>query len=231
MKWMITWQCMMTVTVICTKRDGIINIACIMLSSPTTELPSLGLTFHSSTFSNAISSTSIMDLAQIDSDYYPLPHISTEQHLPRAFASASRSVSSDKRKQSSASPEFDLDISDTLHTKKSRRVCANAVGRPSRHVLKGRSSRTHSRQQTLAPSPEPIYRSSRSRSTSCFPSASDFPIQRRRWCVDDDGTPGPRHLSSEMVVKKLMKTYKGCVLHLLTQWSFIIDGLRRFQKP
>lgn len=221
-------QSTMTVTLICTKQD--INTACIMLSSPTTELPSLGLTFHSSTFSNAISSTSIMDL-QIDADYYPLPHISTEQHLPRAFASASRSVSSDKRKQSSDSPEFDLDISDTLHTKKSRRVCANAVGRPSRHVLKGRSSRTQSRQQTLAPSPEPIYRSSRSRSTSCFPSTSDFPIQRRRWCVDDDGTPGPRHLSSEMVVKKLMKTYKGCVLRLLTWWPFIIDGLRRFQKP
>ena len=34
-------------------------------------------------------------------------------------------------------------------------------------------------------------------------------FQRRRWCVDDDGTPGPRHLSSETLVKRLMKTYKG----------------------
>ena len=157
-----------------------------------------------------------MDLAHLDSDYSPMPHISIEQHLPRASASASRSVSSDKRKASSDSPEFDLEISDTLHTKKSRRVCA--VGRPSRHVLKGRCSRTHSRQQTLAPSPEPIYRSSRSRSTSCFPSIRDFQFQRRRWCVDDDGTPGPRHLSSETVVKRLMKTYKGCALRLPTRW-------------
>ncbi len=173
-----------------------------MLSSTTSELPSLGLSFHSSAFANAVTM-----------DYSPIPRLSVEQHLPRASASASRSVSSDKRKASSDSLEFDLDISDTLHTKKSRRVCVNTVGRQSRHVLQGRSSRTHSRQQTLAPSPEPIYRSSRSRSTSCFPSTSnDIPIQRRRWCVDDDGTPGPRHLSSEMVVKKLMKTYKGCAL-------------------
>ena len=78
-----------------------------MLLSTTSELPSLGLSFHPSTFSNAISSTSIMDLAHLDSDYSPMPHISIEQHLPRASASASRSVSSDKRKASSDSPEFD----------------------------------------------------------------------------------------------------------------------------
>ena len=144
------------------------------LDAPLTALP--GPLLSPFDFYNAISSTSIMDLAHLDFDYSPMPHISIE-HLPRASASAYRFFSSDKRKASSDSPEFDLDISDTLHTKKSHRVCA--VGRPSRHVLKGRCSRMHNRQQTLAPSPEPIYRSSRSRSTSCFPFTRDFPYAGR----------------------------------------------------
>ncbi|KAK2462119.1 hypothetical protein APHAL10511_006582 [Amanita phalloides] len=143
-----------------------------------------------------------MDLAQIDSDY-SIPQASTEQHLSRA------SISSEKRKSSSDDLDFGLHISAALQTKKIRRIRTSA-GRRARHVSKGYYSRAESRQQTLAPSPEPVYRSSRSRSTSSFPCAViDFPIQRRRWCVDDDGTPGPKHLSSEMVVKKLMKTYKG----------------------
>ncbi|KAF8887704.1 S-adenosyl-L-methionine-dependent methyltransferase [Infundibulicybe gibba] len=72
------------------------------------------------------------------------------------------------------------------------------------------SSRASSRQCTQPPSPEPIYRSSRSRSTSLFPGLdTETPITPRRWCTDKDGAPGKRHLSSEMVVKRLMKSYKS----------------------
>ncbi|KAJ3514934.1 hypothetical protein NLJ89_g2077 [Agrocybe chaxingu] len=72
------------------------------------------------------------------------------------------------------------------------------------------SSRANSRQCSLPPSPEPIYRKSRSRSTSRFPAGdSDGPVILRRWRTDEDGTPGDSVLSSEMVVKKLMKSYKA----------------------
>lgn len=73
------------------------------------------------------------------------------------------------------------------------------------------SSRASSRQQTLAPSPEPIYRSSRSRSTSHFPTfVYDTPIVSRRWSANEDGDPGENHTSSEAVVLRLLKSYKGC---------------------
>ncbi|KDR84720.1 hypothetical protein GALMADRAFT_233024 [Galerina marginata CBS 339.88] len=73
------------------------------------------------------------------------------------------------------------------------------------------SSRAASRQRTQPSSPEPIYRSSRSRSTSLFPATErqQSPLRQRRWCTDEDGTPGPAHLSSEIVVKRLMKSYKS----------------------
>ena len=72
-------------------------------------------------------------------------------------------------------------------------------------------SRAPSRQHTLPPSPEPIYRSSRSRSTSLFPGSElEADTHKRRWCSDENGIPGETHLSSEMVVKRLMKSYKSC---------------------
>ncbi|EAU93345.2 histone-lysine N-methyltransferase [Coprinopsis cinerea okayama7 len=64
-----------------------------------------------------------------------------------------------------------------------------------------------SRPRSLAPS---IYRNSRSRSTSAFPSSdSETPIFKRQWRTDESGDPGSNHLSSEDVVKKLMKSYKA----------------------
>ena len=72
-------------------------------------------------------------------------------------------------------------------------------------------SRATSRQRTLPPSPEPIYRSSRSRSTSLFPGPEpETDTHQRQWRSDDNGIPGEAHLSSEMVVKRLMKSYKSC---------------------
>ena len=78
------------------------------------------------------------------------------------------------------------------------------------------SSRASSRPRTLPPSPEPIYRSSRSRSTSTFNlQEGGTAARKRRWCTDEDGVPGPNHLSSEMVVKRLMKSYKACEFSFL----------------
>ncbi|PPQ90422.1 hypothetical protein CVT25_014940 [Psilocybe cyanescens] len=73
------------------------------------------------------------------------------------------------------------------------------------------SSRATSRHETAPPSPEPLYCSSRSRSTSLFPPTMEIPnpVRERRWCTDENGDPGASHLSSEAVVKRLMKSYKS----------------------
>lgn len=74
---------------------------------------------------------------------------------------------------------------------------------------------TSSRQSTRPPSPEPLFRSSVSRSTSEFPLYDDESptprrAQQRVWYTQEHGIPGDEHLSSEMVVKRLMKSYKAC---------------------
>jgi len=62
-------------------------------------------------------------------------------------------------------------------------------------------------------SPEPIYRSDRSRSISLLHSNDSVAnFSSRRWVTDELGTPGENHLSSEAVVKQLIKTYKACEL-------------------
>ncbi|KAJ3751202.1 DOT1-domain-containing protein [Lentinula detonsa] len=72
------------------------------------------------------------------------------------------------------------------------------------------NSRASSRSASnLASSPlEPIFRSrsSRSRSTSTFPSSSL--VTPRNWAYEGDGEPGPSHVNSESVVRNLQKSYK-----------------------
>lgn len=76
------------------------------------------------------------------------------------------------------------------------------------------SSRDSSRRLS---SPEPIYRSDRSRSTSLFRSNDSVAgLSSRQWVTDELGTPGENHLSSETVVKQLMKSYRACELSHLT---------------
>ncbi|CAA7264669.1 unnamed protein product [Cyclocybe aegerita] len=101
--------------------------------------------------------------------------------------------------------------SDLPRAVKRLRTASNKEKGPKRKTGSSKnSSRANSRQCSLPPSPEPIYRKSRSRSTSRFPAGdSDGPVNLRRWCTDEDGTPGDSFLSSEMVVKKLMKSYKA----------------------
>ncbi|KAH7881463.1 S-adenosyl-L-methionine-dependent methyltransferase [Lentinula edodes] len=73
------------------------------------------------------------------------------------------------------------------------------------------NSRASSRSTiNLASSPlEPIFRSrsSRSRSTSTFPSLSS--VSTRNLACEGDGEPGPSHVSSQSVVRNLHKSYKA----------------------
>jgi len=84
---------------------------------------------------------------------------------------------------------------------------ARAEKREPRKRVSPRSSRFNA----AVPSPEPIYRSSRSRSTSLFPAGSASPVPARHWATDDDGDPGGDHSSSAKVVQDLMKNYKACM--------------------
>ncbi|KAF5370802.1 hypothetical protein D9758_002119 [Tetrapyrgos nigripes] len=71
------------------------------------------------------------------------------------------------------------------------------------------SPRSSARPSTALPSPEPLYRSSRSRSTSLFPTGSSSPTPARYWATSENGDPGDDHSSSAKVVEGLMKNYKA----------------------
>jgi H3 lysine-79-specific histone-lysine N-methyltransferase len=82
--------------------------------------------------------------------------------------------------------------------------------------------RASSQQKTLPPSPEPIYRTSRSRSTSHFtPVESETPVIRRRWFTDEDGGPDPAHFSSEKAVAMLLRTYCACPCHFGSRGEYV----------
>lgn len=90
-----------------------------------------------------------------------------------------------------------------LHKKKVSRKPKSAATRV--------PSRASSRQN---PSPEPIYRSNRSRSTSLFLSLdieTQTSLFKRRWRTEQCGDPGDRFLGSEAIVRRLIKSYKTCV--------------------
>ncbi|KAF8198985.1 histone-lysine N-methyltransferase [Pholiota molesta] len=127
--------------------------------------------------------------------------------------SLSSASSNGLKKRKSRPPELSTGLSDLPRDVKRLRASPNKQKAPARksNSSSKNSSRAASRHNTLPPSPEPIYRSSRSRSTSLFPaSETETPKTKkhRRWATDEDGTPGESHLSSEMVVKRLMKSYK-----------------------
>ena len=89
------------------------------------------------------------------------------------------------------------------HKRKVSRKCKLAVTRvPSR---------------AYNPSPEPIYRRNRSRSTSQFPSLNSETqtlLFKRRWRTEQHGNPGDRFLGSEDIVRRLVKSYKTCEWYL-----------------
>lgn len=189
-----------------------------MLSTTTTTLPSSSdLSFFSSSkVSNAVASSSSSVVVKTRITYRPAPP-SKQQSTPvlnppptLTISPTSSPLSSPQSHQKRKSPP------QSALPREVKRLRASAFNsdRPrKRHsnVSSKRTSRGSSPEGELPPSPEPIYRSSRSRSTSLFPATEDeAPILNRSWITPEEGDPGSWHLSSEMVVKRLMRSYKAC---------------------
>ena len=194
-----------------------------MLSSPTPRPSSSDLGFFSSSkSSNSIASSSSNVIVKTRLARKTIHTKSTNFHhsqarpvLPSSSPSPDSSPHSSPpspKKRKSTSPEY---VSPLHREVKRLRPSASSLDKPRKRASKPSHktpSRAPSRQQTLQPSPEPIYRTSRSRSTSAFHTYDDDgPVMSRRWMTDQDGhlTSLP-HLSSEAVVRKLLKTYKHC---------------------
>ncbi|KAF8060921.1 histone-lysine N-methyltransferase [Lyophyllum atratum] len=187
-----------------------------MLSTPPPRPSSSDLSFFSSSkVSNAIASTSSVVVKTRITHRPALPQqrsspVSRPQSTPSSCLDSSPLSSPPSLKKRKSSPPEVADL--PREVKRLRASVPKKAGRqrkhPSTHSSK-HNSRAPSRQESLPPSPEPIYRSSRSRSTSLFPGwDDDAPPIPRKWICSRDGEPGPSHLSSEMVVKRLMKSYK-----------------------
>ncbi|KAE9397843.1 DOT1-domain-containing protein [Gymnopus androsaceus JB14] len=108
----------------------------------------------------------------------------------------------EKRKTKRKTPEA-LEVPKTRPSKKIR------VEKPLKRASNANSRASSCSTSNLASSPlEPIYRSrsSRSRSTSTFPSTLSLPLVSPRNCASTEtGDPGPSHLSSEKVVRNLLR--------------------------
>ncbi|KAJ7836327.1 DOT1-domain-containing protein [Mycena olivaceomarginata] len=144
---------------------------------------------------------------------YP-PASSSPPHAPKSGTSSplssppsSSPVSSPSRKRKSTSlgpasgPGAALPREvKRLRGDKPRKIRAVSAPKP--------ASRASSQQKTQPSSPEPIFRTSRSRSTSHFTSVeSETPVIRRCWVAEEDGGPDPAHFSSEKAVAMLLRTY------------------------
>lgn len=184
-----------------------------MLSTPAPRPSSSDFGFFSpSKGSNSVASTSNNVVVKTRIARKPLhpSHSAFHSRLPLTSSPDSSPLSSPnsgkKRKSASTSPNREP---------KRSRPSAPSINNPKKRASKSsqkHSSRVPSRQQTLQPSPEPIYRTSRSRSTSAFHAYDDdVPIISRNWVTDDEGIlDTSSHLSSEKVVRDLHKSYKAC---------------------
>ncbi|TFK38629.1 S-adenosyl-L-methionine-dependent methyltransferase [Crucibulum laeve] len=115
-----------------------------------------------------------------------------------------------KRKSLGAAPENETALPRAVKRLRTASATTDKPRRRRKALFSGALPRVPGRSRTQAPSPEPIYRSSRSRSTSLFPAReSDTPVVKRSWATDEDGDPGHKHISSEKVVQRLMKSYKA----------------------
>ncbi|KAJ7924395.1 DOT1-domain-containing protein [Mycena leptocephala] len=135
------------------------------------------------------------------------PHVSkSNTSSPLSSPPTSSPVSSPARKRKSASLGS-IPGPDSALPREVKRLRGD---KPRKRAVFGpkMAPRASSQQKTLPPSPEPIYRSSRSRSTSHFTSLeSETPVIRRCWVTDEDGGPDPAHFSSEKAVAMLLRTY------------------------
>ncbi|KAG6919463.1 hypothetical protein DXG01_005722 [Tephrocybe rancida] len=167
---------------------------------------------------NAVASSSsspdvVVSTRRIPITAPPLQHRSFSSPNPSPATSSAPSSPlstppSIKKRKSSPPPEVEL-------PREVKRLRATAPGKPgrsrkhpsaasSRHV-----SRASSTTESRPPSPEPIYRGSRSRSVSAYPGwDDDGPVPRRNWIANTGGVPGEKHWSSEQTVRRLMKSYK-----------------------
>lgn len=191
-----------------------------MISTPTTRPSSSSdLSFFSSSKgSNAIASSSSNVVVRTRITHRPAPSpqrnttalISQPNSTSSPDSSPLSSPPSDKKRKSSP-PQAGSALPREV---KRLRASASNTDRPRKRPYKAsskRTSRAPSYDEDLLQLPEPIYRSSRSRSTSTFQTLEDdAPILTRTWITPEDGEPGPSHLSSEMAVKRLMKSYKAC---------------------
>ena len=190
-----------------------------MLSTTTTTTrpSSSDLSFFSpSKVSNAVasSSSSVVVKTRKITAYRPTPsfraHNTFIKPSPSSTASPNLTPPLSPRKRKS-SP---LSAAPLPREVKRLRATASGSDRPRKRAHNPSSkhtSRGSSPEGDLPPSPQPIYRSSRSRSSSLYPALdSEAPIPKRAWLTDADGEPDSWHLSSEMVVKRLMRSYKAC---------------------
>jgi [histone H3]-lysine79 N-trimethyltransferase len=213
-----------------------------MLSSPTSRPSSSDFDFFSPSKSpNSIASSSNNVIVKTRIAHKPLPLKPTAYFSRSPLSSSSPSPDSSPlssppspKKRKSLSPES---ISPLHREVKRLRPSGTSADRPRKRVSKSSCktpSRASSRQQTSQPSPEPIYRTSRSRSTSAFHAYDDdVPNMSRRWMTDEDGvvTP-PSHLSSEAVVQKLLKSYKQCQsFPLVLFYSYTILDFKNPDNP
>ncbi|TFK76629.1 hypothetical protein BDN72DRAFT_1035 [Pluteus cervinus] len=193
-----------------------------MLSSPTARPASTDLGFFSpSKSSKPVASTSskVVVTTRISRKPVQPPKRTPPQTKPSTPVQSTSSsplsspLSSPPRKRKSPPASTPSESSAALPREVKRLRTASAKQKPRKRASAASSkasSRASSRQRTLASSPEPLYRIDRSRSASLFPlSDPEPPIPVRRWITEEDGTPGPHHFSSEMVVTRLVKSYKA----------------------
>ncbi|KAJ7652051.1 histone-lysine N-methyltransferase, partial [Mycena polygramma] len=136
------------------------------------------------------------------------PHASkSSTSSPLSSPPTSSPVSSPPRKRKSSS----LGSSTEPNSALPREVKRLRGDKPRKRAVSGSksASRASSQQKTVPPSPEPIYRSSRSRSGSHFTSLEEceIPVIRRCWVTDENGGHDAAHFSSEKAVAMLLRTY------------------------
>lgn len=183
------------------------------MATATTRPSSSDLSFFSqSKVSNSVASSSSSVVVKTRITHRPAPQQRSTALKPTATTPDSSPLSSPPslKKRKLSPPHSGSALPREV---KRLRASTSNIDRTRKRAYKSsskRASRATSCEDDFIPSLEPIYRSSRSRSTSLFPCEDDAPIPTRIWITPEDGEPGPSHLSSETVVKRLMKSYKAC---------------------
>ncbi|KAG6816266.1 hypothetical protein H0H87_007347 [Tephrocybe sp. NHM501043] len=203
-----------------------------MLSSPTLRPSSTDQSFFSPSKVASSSSSPPTSNVRVNTTVKTIPrHIAptTQRSISSPYPSSATSSAgssplsspfSCQKRKSSPLPEVSADLHRDV-----KRLRASVPGGKTRKRPSTASSRHASRASSATrsrpPSPEPIYRISRSRSGSAYPDWDEEGIiPRRNWMVITDGVPGEKHWSSEMTVKRLMKSYKPFFKNLKDENDF-----------